>query len=125
MLQLVRAIVGVAWDFLRLGVSFLRSSSAIRVENLVLRRQLARYVERGIQAATRGSRDSREPRTVHQTLRMARYGGQCSSGDHRSLAPIGLADLLAPEVQAGQERSLERPAASLRNTVAGRSDAAS
>jgi hypothetical protein len=48
MLQLARAIVGVAFDFLRLGVSFLRSSSAIRAENLVLRKQLAWHIERGI-----------------------------------------------------------------------------
>ena len=48
MLQLVRAIAGVAFDVLRLVVSFLRPSSAIRAENLVLRRQLARYIERGI-----------------------------------------------------------------------------
>jgi hypothetical protein len=48
MLQSARAIVGIVSDILRLGVLFLRSSSAIRAENLVLRRQLARYVERGI-----------------------------------------------------------------------------
>jgi transposase InsO family protein len=48
MLQLARAIVGVAWDFLRLVVSFLRSSRALRAENLVLRKQLASYIERGI-----------------------------------------------------------------------------
>ena len=48
MLQLARAIVRILSDILRLGVSFLRSSSAIRVENLVLRRQLTRYVERAI-----------------------------------------------------------------------------
>src|SRR6266571_3153459 len=48
MLQLVRAIVSVASDVLRLVVSFLRLSSAIRAENPVLRRQLARYIERGI-----------------------------------------------------------------------------
>ena len=36
------------WDALRLGVLFLRSSSAVRAENLILRRQLARYIERGI-----------------------------------------------------------------------------
>jgi hypothetical protein len=47
MLQLARAIVWVASDVLRLVVSLLRSSSAIRAENLVLRRQLARYIERG------------------------------------------------------------------------------
>jgi len=48
MLQLARTIVGVAFDILRLVVSFLRSSRAIRAENLVLRKQLASYIERGI-----------------------------------------------------------------------------
>jgi putative transposase len=48
MLQLARAILEVASDVLRLVVLFLRSSGAIRTENLVLRRQLARYIERGI-----------------------------------------------------------------------------
>ena len=48
MLQLARAIIGVAWDFLGLVFSFLRPSSAIRAENLVLRKQLASYIERGI-----------------------------------------------------------------------------
>ena len=50
MLNLARAIVGVLSDVLEIGVMFLRSSSAIRAENLVLRRQLARYIERGIKA---------------------------------------------------------------------------
>ena len=48
MLLLARAFVGVASDVLTLIVSFLRPSSAIRAENLVLRKQLASYVERGI-----------------------------------------------------------------------------
>ena len=48
MLQLARAIVGVTSDVLRLIISFLRSSRAIRAENLVLRKQLASYIERGI-----------------------------------------------------------------------------
>ena len=48
MLQLARAIVGVASDVLRLVVSFLPSSTAIRAENLVLRKQLAWRIERGI-----------------------------------------------------------------------------
>ena len=47
-MQLARAIVAVASDVLRLVVSFLRSSSAIRAENLVLRKQLASYIERRI-----------------------------------------------------------------------------
>jgi hypothetical protein len=48
MLQLARAIVGVVSDLLSLLALFMRSSRAIRAENLVLRRQLARYIERGI-----------------------------------------------------------------------------
>jgi putative transposase len=48
MWHLVRAIAGVLADVVRLGVLYFRSSSSIRAENLVLRRQLARYVERGI-----------------------------------------------------------------------------
>jgi putative transposase len=46
--QLARAIVGIGFAILSLVVSFLRPSSAIRAENLVLRKQLASYVERGI-----------------------------------------------------------------------------
>ncbi len=48
MRQLARALVGVASDVLRLVVSSLRPSGAIRAENMVLRKQLARYIERGI-----------------------------------------------------------------------------
>ena len=48
MLQLARAMLDVVSDMVRLLASFSRSSSAIRAENLVLRRQLARYIERGI-----------------------------------------------------------------------------
>src|SRR6202140_1461232 len=48
MLQLARVIVGVASEVPRLVVSFLRSSRALRAENLVLRKQLASCIERGI-----------------------------------------------------------------------------
>lgn len=60
MLQLARTIVGVALDILRLVSSFLRPSSAIRAENLVLRKQLASYIERGI-----------KPRRVDQATRVS------------------------------------------------------
>ena len=48
MLSLARAYIGVASDVLRLTVSLLRSFAAIRAENMVLRKQLASYMERGI-----------------------------------------------------------------------------
>jgi hypothetical protein len=60
MLPQARACIEVASNILRLIVSFLRSSSAIRAENLVLRKQLASYIERGI-----------KPRRVDQATRVS------------------------------------------------------
>ena len=60
MWHVVRTIVEVLSDLLKLGTLFLCSSSAIRAENLVLRRQLARYIERGI-----------KPRRVDQGTRVS------------------------------------------------------
>ena len=99
MLQFSRAIVGVAFDVLRLVVSFLRPSSAIRAENLVLRKQLASYIERGIR-----------PRRVDHATRVSlalftrMFDWRTSVVNVRpstydSLAPNGLANLLAHEVQ--------------------------
>jgi len=42
--------IGLISDILRLGLSFFRSSTAIRAENLVLRRQPAKYLERSVKA---------------------------------------------------------------------------
>jgi hypothetical protein len=42
------AIVGLLLDLLRFGALFFRSSESIRAENLVLRKQIASFVERGI-----------------------------------------------------------------------------
>jgi hypothetical protein len=53
MLQLTRAIGGVGSDVLRPVVSFLRSARSIRAENLILRKQIASYIERGIKARRR------------------------------------------------------------------------
>jgi putative transposase len=45
---LARVISGLLSDAFRLVLLLLRSSSAIRAENLVLRKQLAQYIERGV-----------------------------------------------------------------------------
>ena len=71
MLALAGTIVGLLADVLKLGALFFRDSGAIRAENLVLRRQLARYLERGIKPPTDGSRDSRLPFGVLQILQLA------------------------------------------------------
>ena len=48
MVWLVRIVVALLADAFRLVLLFLRSSSAIRAENLVLQKQLAQYIERGV-----------------------------------------------------------------------------
>src|SRR5215471_18021490 len=48
MLHVARAIVEVLSDLVKLFVLCLRPASAIRAENLVLRKQLAAYIERGV-----------------------------------------------------------------------------
>ena len=101
MLQLARAIVGIVSDVLRLGVLFLRSSRAIRAENLVLRKQLASYIERGI-----------KPRRVDHATRVSlalftrMFDWRAAVVNVRPSTVVrwhrnGLADLLAPEVQGG------------------------
>jgi putative transposase len=47
MVWLVRIVVGLVLNAFRLVRLLLRSSAAIRAENLVLRKQLAQYIERG------------------------------------------------------------------------------
>ena len=58
MISLVRNVVALLSDAFRLVLLLLRSSATIRAENLVLRKQLAQYIERGVRprrvnAATR------------------------------------------------------------------------
>jgi hypothetical protein len=48
MSHLARAIVEVLSDLVKLAVLFLRPASAIRAENLALRKQLAAHIERGV-----------------------------------------------------------------------------
>src|SRR2546427_6605417 len=48
MVWFVRIVAALLSDAFKLVLLLLRSSAAIRAENLVLRKQLAQYVERGI-----------------------------------------------------------------------------
>ena len=66
MLALAGTIVGVLADVLKLGALFFRASGAIRAENLVLRRQLARYLERGI-----------KPRRMDHATRVCLWVAKC------------------------------------------------
>jgi transposase InsO family protein len=57
MFRVARAIVEVLSDLVKLVVLFLRPASAIRAENLALRKQLAAYIERGIKPRRLGQAD--------------------------------------------------------------------
>jgi transposase InsO family protein len=48
MLCLARSIIAVFSDLLKLGLLFFCTTSSVRTENLILRRQLAQYIERGV-----------------------------------------------------------------------------
>ena len=48
MVRVAGAIGEILWDLLRFIAAFLRPASEIRAENLVLRKQLAAYIERGV-----------------------------------------------------------------------------
>jgi hypothetical protein len=48
MFHVARAIVEVLADLLKVAALFLRPASAIRAENLALRKRVAAHVERGI-----------------------------------------------------------------------------
>lgn len=48
MVGLTRIVFGLFSDLLKLGLLFLHPTNQIRAENLVLRQQLAKYIERGI-----------------------------------------------------------------------------
>jgi hypothetical protein len=67
-----REIIGFLADVVRFGMLFFRSSSSIRAVNLVLRRQLARFMERGV-----------KPRRVDQATRvsLALFTGLCDWRD--------------------------------------------
>ncbi len=47
MLHLAHALIAVLIDVLKLGLLCLRSNSSVRAENLVFRKQLAQFIERG------------------------------------------------------------------------------
>ncbi len=95
MLHLAHALIAVLIDVLKLGLLCLRSNSSIRAENLVLRRQLAQLIERGI-----------KPRRVDHATRvsLAVWSRLCDWRNtvvkvRPSLASIGMAHFLAIEEQ--------------------------
>ena len=96
MFQVARAIVEVLFDLVKLVVLSLRPATAIRAENLVLRKQLAAYIERGIKPR-RLDHASRVSLSVFSRLFDVKDVIVIVRVDRCPLAPTGLADVLALE----------------------------
>ena len=97
-LAILLAPISDAFAWLRLSV---QSTKSIRAENLILRRQLGLYIERGVKPrridpVTRVRLDS-----AFKALRLARRIGRRSAGYLASLAPQCLENAVAPEVSPG------------------------
>jgi hypothetical protein len=110
MVWFVRIVAALLSDAFKLVLLLLRSSAAICAENLVLRKQLAQYVERGI-----------KPRRVDFVTRIGlalltrlfdwqnAVVNRASENDH-PLAPYGMAIVLAIQVQTWPTADSDRTA---------------
>ena len=101
MVWFLRIGLGLLSDASRLVLLRLRSALSVRAENLVLRRQIAQYIERGV-----------KPRRVDAVVRisLALLGRLCDLQsaivivrleNNHPLAPYGVALVLAIQVQNG------------------------
>src|SRR6266404_7218493 len=91
-------------DLVSLAIFSFRSRLSVEAENLLLRRQLGLYRERGVKprrvdAVARASLAfiSRPP----PTLRLALCSGNCAARDDDSVAPRRMATSVALEITAG------------------------
>ena len=97
-------------DAFRWLLLLFRSAEALRAENLFLRRQLALYIERGVQPQPGRRGYPRQPGATGQALRLARRAGGRAAGDDDSLASRRLETALANEVSARSASDPDRTA---------------
>jgi hypothetical protein len=100
MLMLARIVLRLIEDALRWLMLLARSDESVRAENLVLRRQLAMFIERGIRPPSNGCRYPSQLGGADATIRLAQRAGGRAAGYDRSLASRRLETLLANEVSA-------------------------
>jgi len=102
MIWFVRIVAGLLSDAFRLFLLLLRSSLAIRAENLVLRKQLAQYIERGL-----------KPRRVDSVTRISLALLTCLFEWQNAVVivrPSGVALVLAIQVQSWSATDSSRTA---------------
>ena len=97
MIVLLRVVLRLLADLAGLIALSVRARRAIEAENLVLRRQLALFRERGMKPR----RDAREPGLAVAVVRLALLPGGRPSGNRAALAPSRKATILALQVAPG------------------------
>ena len=112
MVTLVRIALRLIEDALRWVVLLFRSTESVHAENLFLRRQLALYIERGVQPRPGRRGDSSQPGATGKALRLARRTGGRAAGNDDPLASRRLEIVLANEVSARSTADPDRNCAS-------------
>ena len=97
-LPAVQILIRLICDTFRYVGLMFRSTQSVKAENLFLRRQLALYVERGVNPRRVDTATRIFPRLVVAILSLAERPGGSSTRDADPLAPSRLEAVLAPEV---------------------------
>src|SRR5918999_1762765 len=97
MVRTVFDLVATVPQFVVLG---LRSHARLAAENLFLRKQLAQYLEREANTASRHERDASDPRRARAVHRVAAGADHRAAGYARAVAPSRLAAVVALEISA-------------------------
>src|SRR6266404_705952 len=94
-------VLRLVTDLVSLAIFFFRSRLSVEAENLLLRRQLGLYRERGVKPQTRRCRCAGVTCVHLPTLRLALCSGNCAARDDDSVALRRMAASVALEITAG------------------------
>jgi hypothetical protein len=101
MISLVRIVVALLSDAVRVALLLLRPSAEIRAENWVLRKQLAQTIERRVKPRRVDAPTRISLALLTRLFDFAQCSGHRACGNGPALAPNGLAIILAIQVQTG------------------------
>jgi hypothetical protein len=101
MISLVRIVVALLSDAVRVALLLLRPSAEIRAENWVLRKHLAQTIERRVKPRRVDAPTRISLALLTRLFDFAQCSGHRASANGPALAPSGLAIILAIQVQTG------------------------
>ena len=99
--HLARIVLQLLADFVGLMLLAMRPRRSVEAENLVLRRQLALFKERGVKPRRIDARNSSEHGLAVDVVRLALLSNRRSSRNRDPVAPSGMATAVALQVATG------------------------